>query len=135
MVTILRAVLLLGGIFYIGLGAGFLIDPATNGPDFGVLPDGAKGLSSIRGDFTAFFWVSGGCLILGAWKRYGDMLLVTAALMGTVLFGRMVSLALDGTYEGWMMPMIAEAVTVILALIGSRVLAHHVMGESEGLPG
>lgn len=135
MVTVLRALLLLGGIFYIGLGTGFLIDPATNGPDFGVVPDGAQGLSSIRGDFTAFFWVSGGCMIIGAWKRYGDMLLVTAALMGIVLMGRTVSLGLDGGYEDWWMPMLVEAITVALALIGSRVLAHHVMGESEGLPG
>ncbi|NVE95792.1 DUF4345 family protein [Altererythrobacter lutimaris] len=135
MVTVLRALLLLGGIFYIGLGAGFLLDPASNGPDFGVIPDGAKGLSSIRGDFTAFFWVSGGCLIIGAWKRYGDMLLVTAALMGTVLLGRTVSLAVDGSYDGWWTPMLAEAITVILALIGSRVLPHHIMGDSEGLPG
>ncbi|XUU61017.1 DUF4345 family protein [Erythrobacter sp. HA6-11] len=135
MVTVLRALLLLGGIFYIGLGAGFLLDPASNGPDFGVIPDGAKGLSSIRGDFTAFFWVSGGCLIIGAWKRYGDMLLVTAALMGTVLLGRTVSLAMDGTYEGWWTPMLAEAITVILALIGSRVLPHDMLGKSEGLPG
>lgn len=135
MVTVLRALLLLGGIFYVMLGTGFLLDPATNGPEFGVLPDGAKGLSSIRGDFTAFFWVSGGCLIIGAWKRNGDMLLVTAALMGTVLLGRTLSLVLDGAYAEWWMPMLVEAVTVILALIGSRVLPHHVMGDSEGLPG
>ncbi|WP_394729867.1 DUF4345 family protein [Altererythrobacter sp. GH1-8] len=135
MVTILRALILLGGMFYIGLGIGFLVDPASNGPDFGVLPDGAKGLSIIRADLTAFFWVAGGCLIIGAWKRSGDMLLVTAALMGTALLGRSVGLALDGAYPEWWMPMAAEAITVILALIGSRVLPHHVMGESEGLPG
>ena len=49
--------------------------------------------------------------------------------------GRTLSLMLDGPYDGWWMPMLVEATTVILALIGSRVLPHHVMGDSEGLPG
>lgn len=135
MITLLRAILLLGGILYVMLGTGFLVDPGGNGPDFGVLPDGVRGLSTIRADFTAFFWVSGGCLIIGAWRRNGDMLLVTAALMGTALLGRAISLGLDGAYPEWWMPMVAEAVTVILALIGSRVLPHSALGAGKGIPG
>lgn len=122
MVLILRAVLLLGGLVFVLIGGSFLFDPLGQGGDFGLEPRGNQGLSTIRADFAAFFGVSGGALIFGAWKQRGDMLLVAAALMGITLAGRAVSLALDGTYEGWQMPMAIEALTVVLALFGARVL-------------
>lgn len=122
MIIALRIALALLGVLFVSMGFGFLTDPVAAGGDFGLVADGAQGLSSIRADFTAFFWVSGGAFLLGAWKRNGDMLLVTAALMGITLAGRGVSLALDGTYDAWFLPMTVEALAVILALIGSRVL-------------
>ena len=122
MVLLLRGVLALGGVAFVLIGASFLFDPLGQGGDFGLEPIGNQGLSTIRADFAAFFGVSGGALILGAWKQRGDMLLVAAALMGITLAGRAVSLALDGTYEGWQMPMAIEALTVVLALFGARVL-------------
>jgi hypothetical protein len=129
MVLLLRAALVLGGLVFILIGGSFLFDPVGQGGDFGLEPDGNQGLSTIRADFAAFFGVSGGALILGAWKQRGDMLLVAAALMGITLAGRAVSLALDGTYEGWQMPMAIEALTVVLALFGARVLPRPAMAD------
>ncbi|MEM7780821.1 MAG: DUF4345 family protein [Pseudomonadota bacterium] len=122
MKTALRVIIGLMGVLFIFVGFGFLTDPTQMGPDFGVLPDGNRGLSTIRSDFTAFFWVSGGAFVIGAWKQNGMLLLVTSALMGIVLAARGLSLALDGTYEGWYEPMAVEAIAVILALIGAKVL-------------
>lgn len=122
MVLLLRALLFLGGLTFVLIGGSFLIDPVGQGGDFGLEPRGNQGLSTIRADFAAFFGVSGGALILSAWKQRGDMLLVAAALMGIALTGRAVSLALDGTYEGWQMPMAVEALTVVLGIVGARVL-------------
>jgi hypothetical protein len=121
---LLRAVLLLGGIFYGLLGIGFLINPVSSAADFGMVAQGTMGLASIRADMTAFFMVAGGCLIWGAWARKGDPLLVTAALMAFALIGRFVTLIADGPHDGWWTPMVAEAITVALALLGSRVLPH-----------
>ncbi|QUL37727.1 hypothetical protein [Erythrobacter sp. JK5] len=124
MILVMRAVLTLVGLVFILIGTSFLIDPAIQGGDFGLVAKGAQGLSTIRADFTAYFWVAGGTLVIGAWKRNGDLLLVAAALMGITLAVRGLSLALDGFYEGWTMPMAVEAFTVIVALFGSRVLPH-----------
>lgn len=119
-----RAILLLGGGLFLLVGATFLLDPVTQGGDFGLMAKGARGLSTIRADFTAYFWVAGGTMIIGAWKRNGDFLLIAAVLMGITLVVRGLSLALDGFYPGWAMPMAVEAITVVVALYGSRVLPH-----------
>lgn len=123
MIVILRALLLLGGLGLVLVGGGFLIDPTGRIGEFGLLAENNKGLSTIRADFTAFFWVAGGAMIIGGWKQRGDALLVTAALMGIALTGRAVSLALDGSYEGWPNFMVVEALTVILALTASRAFS------------
>lgn len=131
MIVILRALLFLGGLFYVLMGIGFLLDPVGSGADFGIAPQGVMGLASIRADMTAFFIVAGGCLIWGAWARKGDPLLVSAALMGTALLGRIVTLATDGAHDGFILPMIVEAVTVIIALFCSRVLPHHAFEDED----
>jgi hypothetical protein len=122
MVLGLRIVLGLLGLLFVFMGAGFLFDPAGSGANFGLEPIGAQGLSSIRGDLTAFFWVSGGSLLLGVWRRDATLLMVAAALMGIVCAARGLSLALDGTYEGWAPPMVVEGLTATLALVGARLL-------------
>lgn len=123
MITVLRVLLALLGALFVLVGSQFLLTPVAMGGDFGLIPDGNGGLSTIRGDLTAFFWVSGGALLYGVWKQRGDALYVTAALMGIVFCARCLSLALDGFYEGWAPPMAIEAVTVILCLFGARAMA------------
>ena len=131
MSLILRALLLVGGLFFILMGVGFLIDPVGSGADFGIAPQGTMGLASIRADMTAFFLVAGGCLVWGAWARKGDPLLVSAALMGIAIVGRLYTLAVDGPHDGWFVPIIVEAVTVILALTASRMLPHTALTEES----
>ena len=125
MLVILRALVLLAGIFFVLKSADFLIDPAGAGSDFGMHAAGIAGLASIRADMTAFFLIVGVGLVWGGWARKGDPLLVSAALMGIALFGRLVSLLVDGPYDHFWAPMLVEAVVAVLALIGSRMLPHH----------
>ena len=131
MSLILRALLFVGGLFFILMGVGFLIDPVGSGADFGIAPQGTMGLASIRADMTAFFLVAGGCLVWGAWARKGDPLLVSAALMGIAIVGRLYTLAVNGPHDGWIVPIIVEAVTVILALTASRMLPHTALTEES----
>ncbi|MFZ9394470.1 MAG: DUF4345 family protein [Erythrobacter sp.] len=131
MILMLRALLLLGGLFYVLMGIGFLLDPTSSGADFGLIPQGTLGLASIRADMTAFFVVAGGCLLWGAWARKGDPLLVSAALMAIALTGRLVTLFVNGPHEAFWMPMLVEAITVMVALVCFRVLPHHAFDEEE----
>ena len=128
---VLTALILLGGIFYVFNGISFLISPGLQVADFGLRATEAAGLSTIRADMTAFFLVAGVAMIWGAWKRNGDVLLIPAALLAIAFLGRLVSLFADGTYDGWYLPMAAEALTVALTLAGSRILPHHHLDEFD----
>lgn len=125
MLVILRALVLLAGLFFAIKGVDFLIDPVGAGSDLGLRADGNAGLATIRADVTAFFMVTGVGLIWGGWARKGDPLLVSAALMGIALFGRLVTLVIDGPYDQLWFHVLVEAAVAILALIGSRILPHH----------
>lgn len=131
MFIILRAAVLLAGLFFVVKGVDFLVDPAGAGADFGLHAAGLAGLATLRADMTAAFLVVGVGLIWGGWARKGDPLLVAAALLGIALFGRMVAVLVDGPYDQFWFPMAVEAVVAILALIGSRALPHHAF-EPEG---
>lgn len=120
MTLFLRAALLLLALLYLAIGTGFLIAPEQLGETFGVAPAGAKGLASMRADFTGFFWLLGGALGWGAWRQSGGALLVGAFLAATALAGRGLSLLLDGQYDGAFQPMVVEALTVLLALAAMR---------------
>lgn len=125
----LRGALLLLGGFFILMGLSFLIDPVAAARDFGLEARGPLGLASIRADLTAFFAVAGGSMAWGAWKRNGDLLFVGGALMAIAFLGRVVTIGTDGTYDGFWLPMLVEAVSVALALTGYRVLPHHSLRE------
>lgn len=128
---ILTALLFVGGLFFVAVGAGFLLNPATAAADFSVTPDGIVGTASLRADFTAFFVVGGGCMIWGGWKRKGDPLLVSAALFATAFIGRAVNVIAMGTYDGFWIPMLIEAATTFICLTGSRVLPHTAFPEMD----
>ena len=122
---VLTALIFVEGLFFLVMGAGFLVTPASTVTSFHLMADGAGGLAVLRADFPALFFVGGGAMIWGAWKRNGELLLVPAAIFGIAFLGRCVSIAVDGTYPGFFFPpMLAEAAAVILSLAGSRVLPH-----------
>ena len=121
---ILTALIFVEGLFFLVMGLNFLVMPASAVASFALTPDGPGGLAVLRADFPALFFVGGGAMIWGAWKRNGDLLLVPAAIFGIALFGRLVSVFADGTVPGFWVPMLVEAAAVLLSLIGSRVLPH-----------
>lgn len=121
---ILTALIFAMGIMFLVLGVNFLVMPREAGAGFFLSPEGSAGLAVLRADFPALFFVCGGAMIWGAWKRNGDLLLVPAAIFGVALFGRFVSMFADGTAPGFWFPMMVEAAAVLLTLIGSRVLPH-----------
>jgi Domain of unknown function (DUF4345) len=126
---ILTALIFLFGLFDLFMGLNFLLNPNETASGFGLTAMNTQGLSSLRADFTAFFGVVAVCMMIGAWRRNADLLLVPAALMGTAVVVRALSLAWDGTYPGWQVPMVVEALHVALLIAAWRVLPHHKIAE------
>jgi hypothetical protein len=130
---VLTALLFLGGMFFLYNGFAFLFAPATIAPSgFGLNPDATQGWATLRADMTAFFILGGGCMMLGAWRRSGDVLLVPALLFGIAFLGRAVGAAMDGTYEGFWLPIVAEGTVVVVSLLGHKLLPHHTVEEIAG---
>ncbi|MGX7953384.1 DUF4345 family protein [Tsuneonella sp. HG249] len=124
---ILTALIFVQGLFFLLMGVNFLLMPESAGASFSLHPDGAAGLAVLRADFPALFFVGGGAMIWGAWKRNGELLLVPVAIFGIALLGRFVSVLADGTASGFWFPMLVEATAVVLSLVASRVLPHQVV--------
>jgi len=129
---ILTALLFVGGLFFTIAGIGFLAQPHSAASTLGLTATGIQGWSGIRADMSAFFIVSGLCMVWGAWRRAGDVLLVPAALFGIAFVGRLVSLFADGPYDGFLLPMALEALVVIVSIMGNRLLPHHRVDELAG---
>ena len=123
--VILTILVFLFGFFDLFMGLNFLFNPQATATGFGLSANGTQGLSTLRADFAAFFGVIAVCMMIGAWRRNADLLLVPAALMGTAVTVRALSLALDGTYPGWPVPMVVEIAHVALLMAAWKVLPHH----------
>lgn len=119
----------MAGLVYAVIGLNFLYQPDQAATGFGLVADGVQGLSTLRADFTAFFLLSGACMVWGGWRRNGDLLLVPAALFGIAFVGRAINLVAEGPYEGFWQPMLIEALTVTLCVAGNRMLLHHRIEE------
>lgn len=126
---VLTALVFLFGLFDLFMGLNFLLNPAETALGFGLSANGVQGLSTLRADFTAFFGVVAACMMIGAWRRNADLLLVPVAVMGVAVLVRGVSLVLDGPYPGWQVPMTVEALHVALLVAAWRVLPHHRIEE------
>lgn len=125
----ITAVVFLLGLFDLFMGFNFLFNPLGTGAGLGVSPLGTQGMSTMRADFTAFFGVVAVCMMIGAWRRNADLLLVPMAVMGIAVTVRGLSLFLDGSYPGWQVPMVVEALHVIVLIAAWKLLPHHKIQE------
>lgn len=130
--TILIGLIFVAGMFNLLLGIGFFVDPAGTAASLGVSSTGPLGLATLRGDFTGFFVVIGLCMLRGAWKRNGDVLLVPAALFAIAFTGHAVTAALNGSGPGFYQPMIFQAAQFALLVLGWRWVPHHKIDELTG---
>jgi len=128
---VLTALAMISGIVCVLIGFGFFFVPDTAGASFALLPDGIPGLAAIRADMTAFFLVGGGCMIWGAWKRNGELLMVPAALFAIAFAGRLVTALVDGATPHFWLPMLGEGAMVIVTGLASRHLPHRAVGEGH----
>lgn len=126
---VLIGLLFLAGLFNLFLAVSFLLDPVSMGAQFGVSPNGPLGNAVLRADFTAFFAVTGFCMLWGAWRRNGDLLLFPAALLGIAFVGRAITALTVGTSPGFFEPMVAEALQVALLIASWRIVPHHSVEE------
>ncbi len=125
---LLRGAVVLWAVYFLVLGVRGLIDPGVYADNLGVSLGSPFGASTIRGDLSAFFIVSGVFALLGALpfrdgrRRRHDWLLVPASLFALALIGRGIGLLYGASDPAIKTAMIAEAVSVVVLLTTWRVL-------------
>lgn len=129
---VVTALVYLSGLMCLFLAAGFLIDPVGSAAALGLKADGAAAISTIRADFTAFFGLTGLAMLLGAWRRNGDLLLAPAIVYAAAFIGRGIDLAINGPYPMFFQPMAVEAFWAVLLFTAWKILPHHSLQEISG---
>lgn len=119
---VVRALLVIAGLFGLVVAAGFLINPDMMAAKFGIAAQEALGYSTLRADFGALFGAVG-VLSLGAAIRNSARLLTAPLLLIAIGFGgRLLTIALAGYDPSMLQPMITEIVLIALFATGRRLL-------------
>ena len=109
-------------LFGFALGLWFFLSTEQAAVGFFVTPQGAAGLATLRADMSAFFLVGAAFALHSAITSRGAGLLVPGALYAVAITGRAVNLLVAGSYDGAAIPMIVEAVLVLLCWFGWKTL-------------
>jgi uncharacterized protein DUF4345 len=117
---ILRILIGLLGALYTVMGMAYLFQPLDIAASFFVEPIGIQGLATLRADFSAFFLTTAIFALYAAVKNRPGALLAPLFLFAIALTGRFVGLALDGMEPTAIQPMVVEAVTIVIFLLGYR---------------
>ncbi|RKF21649.1 hypothetical protein D6851_06310 [Altericroceibacterium spongiae] len=125
---LLTAIILIAGIFFIIAGIGFLVDPTSSATSLGLQWRGPAGLAALRAETAAYYLVAGLCMIWGAWKRNGEILLAPAAMCAIAFIGRSLGALVDGTYDALPYYLVADLFFAIITFVGSKLLPHETVG-------
>jgi hypothetical protein len=119
---VLRVLTGLCGLLYITLSLGFLLDPAQAAARLGIGAIAPLGMATLRGDFIGFFGTIGILALLGAVRNEARYYIAPLMLVGMTLAGRLITVVASGFDATMGPPMLVEAVTVALLLLGRRSL-------------
>jgi len=123
MIWFARIGVALAGLFSLAMGLVSYFSPEQLEMALGVGALSPIGLSSIRGDFGAFFLASALVAGLALFAGRPSWLWVGTWLYGIAVIGRFLGLALAGVPEGIAQPIIIELVMITLFTFGARTLA------------
>ncbi len=120
--TFLRLIVGLVGGLALLLAARIWISPATAVAQLGVGALSPLGTATLRADFGGFFAVAGGLALAAAIRNERRLLTGPLALAGLALIGRCATALDDGLVHPMILPMVVEAVLVVVFALGRRGL-------------
>jgi hypothetical protein len=122
MTGLARLAAALVGLFGLALGLWFFVRTSDAAMAFFVQPIGAAGEATLRADMSSFFLIGAAWAFYAAWTGRGTPLLVPGALYAVAITGRLVNLIVNGFFAGALLPMIVEAMLIVLCVFGYKAL-------------
>ncbi|MDB5432786.1 MAG: hypothetical protein JWP35_3902 [Caulobacter sp.] len=120
MKSVLRLVIGVLGLLALLVAARFWMDPGKIGGVLGVQPMGLLGLATLRADMAGFFGTAGLLALAAAIRDDRRLLTAPLIMIGLALTGRIITAGLSGLAQPTIMPMVVEAVGVVLIALGRR---------------
>ncbi|MFD1612183.1 hypothetical protein ACFSCW_10255 [Sphingomonas tabacisoli] len=122
MTGLARIAAALVGLFGLVMGLWFFLKTPDAAEAFFVQPLGAAGEATLRADMSAFFLISAAWAFYAAVTQRGSALLVPGALYAVAITGRAVNLIVNGFFAEAPLPMIVEAMLILLCVFGYKAL-------------
>lgn len=122
--SLVRALVGLSGLSAVMIGLLFWLRPLAVAGKLGLSGVGALGQASLRADLGGFFAGVGALTLLAAIRNRRDDLLAPLVMISLALAGRVLSLAVAGPSPDQIQPIIVEAVTLAILLLGRRTFGH-----------
>ena len=104
------------------MGVNAMLAPLDAAANFGLVPEGIVGLSTMRGDIGGMFVTGGVLLALGILRGETLWFLAAALLMGLIALGRLIGFVVDGVEQSVLVPLIFELVFVAIFVVAHRQL-------------
>ena len=112
--ALLQGLVGLSCLFLAGLGARTMFVPKSMFGILAVEPEGPAGLNTIRGFLGGLFIGSSIVLATGLATGNTTFFLAVATVMGVVVIGRLVGIAVDGFNKKVLFPLVTEIVMVAI---------------------
>ena len=116
MESVLQGLVGLSCLFLAGLGARSMFSPNSMIEILAVEPEGPAGLNTIRGFLGGLFIGSSVVLATGLATGNTTFFLAVAMVMGVVVVGRLVGIAIDGFDKKVLFPLVLELIMVMVFL-------------------
>ncbi len=120
--VILRGLIGLGGVLLLFIASQYWMDPTGPAAQLGVTAQNLLGTATLRADLGAFFATTGIFCLAAAILNRGRLMTAPILLFGLALAGRLLTVVLDGRFEGDTFPMTVEAVFLVVFLSGRFAL-------------
>ncbi len=122
MEIVLQVLVGISCVFLVVLGAKTMFAPNSMVELIAIKPDGSVGLNTIRGFLGGL--IIGSSIVLTAGLITGNttFFLAVATVMGTVVFGRLVGIAIDGFDKKIVFPLVAEIFMVSIFIVAHTQL-------------
>lgn len=111
------------GLLFVLIGLSLLLAPGRQSLLFAVLPSGPAGLSTVRADLAGLFLGMGAFCVAGAVMASDGVLMVPAAFLSLIAFGRLVNLIADGSSPDAARSLVIEVIAIgllTLAIVSLR---------------
>jgi len=122
MTILVRTLIGLIALFFIAWGLRFFFTPDAMAAEFGIVPSGVAGLSTVRGDLGGAFLGIGLLAAMGLRRGARHWLYAAAGLIGAIALGRAIGFAFDGAPQAVVIPFSTELAFIAALVYAARRL-------------